>query len=94
VSPPANDPDLFVALYDYDARTSEDLTFRKGDKLKARMPLFYVCVSHGPQILNDSDGDWWQAKLHGTNQVGYIPSNYVARSQSIEAEEYDDDECV
>ena len=40
------------------------------------------------QILNDSDGDWWQAKLHGTNSVGYIPSNYVARVQSIEAEEY------
>lgn len=68
-----NDSELFVALYDYDARTAEDLTFRKGDKLK---------------ILNNSDGDWWQAQLMGPNTVGYIPSNYVAKIQSIEAEEF------
>ena len=41
------------------------------------------------QILNNSDGDWWQASLVGSNQTGYIPSNYVARAQSIEAEEFD-----
>lgn len=65
--------EVFIALYDYEARTAEDLTFRKGDKLK---------------ILNNSDGDWWQASLVGSNQTGYIPSNYVARAQSIEAEEW------
>ncbi len=33
-APVQDAPDVFVALYDYDARTAEDLTFRKGDKLK------------------------------------------------------------
>jgi len=72
-SSPGGDDNVFIALYDYDARTAEDLTFRKGDKLK---------------VLNDSDGDWWQAQLVGTSSIGYIPSNYVARVQSIEAEEW------
>ena len=58
--------------YDYDARTEDDLSFKKGQKLK---------------ILNNSDGDWWQAELWGSSQRGYIPSNYVAECQSIEAEE-------
>ena len=52
------------ALYDYDARTDDDLSFRKGDMLN---------------IINDSDGDWWQAQLvRNPLNEGYIPSNYVA----------------
>ncbi|XP_047996552.1 tyrosine-protein kinase Src42A isoform X2 [Leguminivora glycinivorella] len=62
---------IFVALYDYDARTDEDLSFRKGEHL---------------EILNDTQGDWWLARSKKTRQEGYIPSNYVARLQSIEAE--------
>lgn len=62
---------LYVALYDYEARTDEDLSFKKGDQL---------------EILNDMQGDWWYARSRGSNQCGYIPSNYVARLKSIEAE--------
>jgi len=62
---------VFVALYDYDARTDEDLSFRKGEHL---------------EILNDTQGDWWFAKSKSTRMEGYIPSNYVARLKSIEAE--------
>lgn len=62
---------IFVALYDYDARTDEDLSFRKGEHL---------------EILNDTQGDWWLAKSKRTRQEGYIPSNYVAKLKSIEAE--------
>uniref|UniRef100_A0A8D8Y420 Tyrosine-protein kinase n=1 Tax=Cacopsylla melanoneura TaxID=428564 RepID=A0A8D8Y420_9HEMI len=62
---------IFVALYDYDARTDEDLSFRKGEHL---------------EILNDTQGDWWLAKSKATKQEGYIPSNYVAKLKSIEAE--------
>ena len=61
----------FVALYDYDARTDEDLSFKKGEHL---------------DILNDTQGDWWYAKSKTTRLEGYIPSNYVARLKSIEAE--------
>ena len=62
---------VFVALYDYDARTDEDLSFKKGDHL---------------EILNDTQGDWWFARSKTTKQDGYIPSNYVAKLKSIEAE--------
>lgn len=62
---------LFVALYDYDARTDEDLSFKKGEHL---------------EIINDTQGDWWFARSKATKLEGYIPSNYVAKLKSIEAE--------
>ncbi|CAG5978936.1 unnamed protein product [Menidia menidia] len=63
----------FVALYDYESRTASDLTFRKGDRL---------------QIVNNTEGDWWLARSLTTGESGYIPSNYVAPSDSIQAEEW------
>ncbi|MCP9260398.1 Tyrosine-protein kinase STK [Dirofilaria immitis] len=66
-----NNPPLFVALFDYDARTNEDLSFKKDE-------LLY--------ILNDMQGDWWYAKSKTTNLCGYIPSNYVAREKSLDAQ--------
>lgn len=64
---------LFIALYDYDARTDEDLSFKKGDIL---------------EIINDTQGDWWYAKAKTKNGTveGYIPSNYVAKIKSLESE--------
>ena len=62
---------IYVALYDYDARTDEDLSFKKGEHL---------------EILNDTQRDWWFARSRATRQEGYIPSNYVAKLKSIEAE--------
>lgn len=63
---------IFIALFDYDQRTSEDLSFGKGERL---------------EILNNTDGDWWQARSLDTFKEGYIPSNYVAESKTIQAEE-------
>lgn len=40
------------------------------------------------QIINNKDGDWWKAKLMSTGKIGFIPSNYVAEKQSIQAEEW------
>jgi hypothetical protein len=54
----------FVALYDYDARTVEDLSFKKGEHL---------------EIINDTQGDWWFTQSKATKLEGYIPSNYVAK---------------
>ena len=65
---------VYVALFDYAARTEDDLSFNTGDKLEA---------------LDKSAGDWWVARaLTGlsVNQQGYIPSNYVAPVESIESE--------
>ena len=63
---------IFLALFDYDQRTSEDLSFRKGERL---------------EIINNQDGDWWQARSLSTMREGYIPSNYVAEYKTIQAEE-------
>lgn len=57
------------ALYDYEARTPEDLPFKKSDKM---------------QILSDDDKDWWHARHLGNNKTGYIPCNYVAVENSLE----------
>ncbi|XP_051730565.1 tyrosine-protein kinase fynb isoform X3 [Ctenopharyngodon idella] len=64
---------LFVALYDYEARTEDDLSFRKGEKF---------------QIINSAEGDWWDARSLTTGGTGYIPSNYVAPVDSIQAEDW------
>ncbi|XP_077850936.1 tyrosine-protein kinase Fgr isoform X4 [Macaca mulatta] len=64
---------LFIALYDYEARTEDDLTFTKGEKF---------------HILNNTEGDWWEARSLSSGQTGYIPSNYVAPVDSIQAEEW------
>lgn len=62
---------IFIALYDYEPRTQEDLRFQKGEQL---------------EINNDTQGDWWLATSLLTGLSGYIPSNYVAKFRSIEAE--------
>ncbi|TKC38338.1 hypothetical protein EI555_008355, partial [Monodon monoceros] len=64
---------VFVALYDYEARTTEDLSFKKGERF---------------QIINNTEGDWWEARSIATGKNGYIPSNYVAPADSIQAEEW------
>ena len=39
------------------------------------------------QIMNNSDGDWWLARSLRTGREGYIPSNYVAAMESVQAQE-------
>ena len=63
---------VFVGKYDYDSRTDDDLSFRKGD-------LLY--------IISTEEGDWWYARSRATGKEGYIPSNYVAEWKSLDAEE-------
>ena len=75
----------YIALFDYAARTIEDLSFKKGD-------ILYVNEQD-----KKSDG-WWLARLRtatstsssASNQerikCGYIPANYVAELDSVESE--------
>lgn len=70
--PPASASHILVALYDYEARTAEDLSFSKGERL---------------ELINRPDGEWWEARSLSTNQRGFIPSNYVAEERTINAEE-------
>ena len=63
---------MFVGKYDYDSQADDDLSFKKGD-------LLY--------IISTDDGDWWFAQSVATGKEGYIPSNYVAKWGSLDAEE-------
>lgn len=66
--------EVYIALYDYSARTEEDLSFNTGDTLEA---------------LDKRAGEWWYARaLTGVSvsKKGYIPANYVAPVESIDAE--------
>lgn len=63
---------IYVALYDYEARTNEDLSFKKGERM---------------EITNNTDGGWWQAKSLSSGRSGYIPSNYIAPVTSLQTEE-------
>jgi len=46
-----------------------------------------VCVCFLSLSLYVSEGDWWDARSLTTGGTGYIPSNYVAPVDSIQAEE-------
>ena len=83
MSSPLSSALAYVALYDYDGRTSQDLSLRKGDTV----------------YISDEDKDpngWWLARRHpkpfynnnnsSERTSGYIPSQYVARVGSLEAQ--------
>lgn len=70
---------IFVALYDYAARTDADLSFRRGDKM---------------EILDRSGGGWWMAKHMDPQAIlnrgeirdrGYVPSNFIAKYKTLES---------
>ncbi|XP_064625819.1 proto-oncogene tyrosine-protein kinase Yrk-like isoform X1 [Lineus longissimus] len=67
---PAPGAKVVRAMYDYAARTQEDLTFKKGDIM---------------EIIDDKDRDWWLARHMSHRSEGYIPSNYVAPEDSLES---------
>jgi len=60
----------YIALFDYAARTKDDLAFRKSDLL---------------EIVNRPNHAWWIAK-NERGQEGWIPSNFVAKRNSLESE--------
>ena len=67
-----NEQKAYVARYAYQARTKEDLSFEKGERLL---------------VVGVQESDWWMAKSLKSQREGYIPRNYVAEALSYEAEE-------
>ncbi|XP_028252832.1 tyrosine-protein kinase Blk [Parambassis ranga] len=63
---------LFVAQHDFKATNDSDLSFSKGEKLK---------------VLQES-GEWWLAKSLTSGREGFIPSNYIARADTLEIEKW------
>lgn len=68
------DQEVYVALYSYNGRTTDDLSFEAGDHL---------------MVLDNTRGAWWLAKhvnpRPGCQSEGFIPSNYVAPVNSNRA---------
>lgn len=61
----------YLALFDYEPRTSEDLEMKKGD-------LIYV--------EKQKSNGWWLCRSSANrSRVGYVPSKYIARVGSLEA---------
>ena len=62
---------LYRGKYDFFSEDDKYLSFREGD-------LMYM--------LNMVE-DWWFARSKQTGQEGYVPNNYVAECNSLDAEE-------
>ena len=62
---------IYAGIYDCDSEDYDELTFKKGDQM---------C------IISTDEGDWWWARLKDSGREGYIPSNYVAEINSLDAE--------
>lgn len=65
---------LYTALWDFEARDVEELSFKAGD-------VFHIVRR---------SGDWWSARKTDTNgcvvTAGFVPRNYVARLESVESQ--------
>ena len=62
---PAPIPFPATAVYSYKAGSPSELTFAK----------------HTPLIILDCRGQWWQARDPATNQIGFVPSNFISVTQ-------------
>ncbi|XP_043938497.1 tyrosine-protein kinase HCK-like isoform X2 [Protopterus annectens] len=63
---------LANALYDFNAKFENELSFQKGEKL----------------LLLKRDGEWWFAESTTNGSQGLIPSNYVQEMISVENEDW------
>lgn len=57
-----------------------------GRDAQGRQVHLSIPPPHCPSLC-PSEGDWWEARSLSSGATGYIPSNYVAPVDSIQAEE-------
>lgn len=67
--PNDEDPQLFVALYDFQASGDNQLSLKKGEQVKI--------------LSYNKSGEWCEAHS-GSGRVGWVPSNYVTAVNSLE----------
>ncbi|KAF7494327.1 Tyrosine-protein kinase Abl [Sarcoptes scabiei] len=60
--PPESDPQMFVALYDFQSGGENQLSFRKGEQMRI--------------VSYNQSGQWCEA-ISYNNQVGWIPQAYI-----------------
>ena len=70
--PPRGQGSVYLARTSYDAKTSKDLSFKKGEML---------------MIIGSTEGDWWMGKSLTDGKEGYINSSYVVPVTNYEDEE-------
>eukprot|EP00053_Salpingoeca_punica_P017226 m.165293 g.165293 ORF g.165293 m.165293 type:complete len:658 (+) comp17152_c0_seq2:358-2331(+) len=58
-----DDPNVYIAVYDYAGRNDNEMSFMKGDRLR---------------IISKENEFWWEAESLRLGVTGWIPSNYVA----------------
>ncbi|KAF5404191.1 Tyrosine-protein kinase [Paragonimus heterotremus] len=63
----------YVAIFDYNMQADGEIRTRKGDRLN---------------VLDSSDSEWLLVEHIPTGMIGYIPLSYVARANSVEAEDW------
>lgn len=66
-------PKQLIAIHSYKARFDSDLSFEKGDEFR---------------VLEDIGSDWWKVFHIASRKNGMIPLKYVAKKNSLEAEEW------
>lgn len=67
--PEEDDPQLFVALYDFSAGGENQLSLRKGEQVRI--------------LSYNKSGEWCEAHSN-SGLVGWVPSNYVTPVNSLE----------
>ncbi len=63
----------YIALFDYESATKDDMTIKKNDQLI---------------VIDKSHPDWWLAKNLRTKETGYVPYNYITSIDDLQIKEY------
>ena len=71
-SEPTVEYPIYIAKYDYDSRTDDDLSFKKGDHM---------------YVISTYEGEWWFVRSKDGGREGYSPSNWMALPDSLDAQE-------
>lgn len=67
-----NEKPNYVALFDYESATKDDMTIKKNDHLI---------------VIDKSHPDWWLAKNLRTKETGYVPFNYITPIDDLTTKE-------
>ena len=68
-----SDKPNYVALFDYESATKDDMTIKKNDQLV---------------VIDKSHPDWWLAKNVRTKETGYVPFNYITPIDDLTTKEW------
>jgi hypothetical protein len=62
----------YIALFDYESATKDDMTIKKNDQLI---------------VMDKSHPDWWLARNLRTKDTGYVPFNYITSIDDLQIKE-------